>query len=74
MWERKKIEQMQRNLQELRNEVQSLKSENAHLKDVLEWEATWMVQKRDVCVYIKKTLAYSTFILPAFHNNFEILL
>nr|XP_040041224.1 cilia- and flagella-associated protein 251-like isoform X1 [Gasterosteus aculeatus aculeatus]XP_040041226.1 cilia- and flagella-associated protein 251-like isoform X1 [Gasterosteus aculeatus aculeatus] len=40
MWERKKIEQMQRNLQELRNEVQSLKSENAHLKDVLEWEAT----------------------------------
>lgn len=35
MWERKKIEQMQRNLQELRNEVQSLKSENAHLKDII---------------------------------------
>ncbi|KAJ8014625.1 hypothetical protein DPEC_G00017580, partial [Dallia pectoralis] len=32
---RRKLDQIQRNLQELRNEVHSLKNENAHLKDII---------------------------------------
>ncbi|XP_072562870.1 uncharacterized protein [Paramormyrops kingsleyae] len=35
MWERRKLDQMQRNLQELRNEVLSLKNENTRLKDII---------------------------------------
>ncbi|KAK2861022.1 hypothetical protein Q7C36_005188 [Tachysurus vachellii] len=35
MWERRKLNQMQINLQEMRNEVHSLKNENARLKDII---------------------------------------
>ncbi|XP_038125742.1 uncharacterized protein LOC119773028 isoform X2 [Cyprinodon tularosa] len=35
MWEKRKFDQMQRNLQELRNELQTLKKENERLKDII---------------------------------------
>ncbi|XP_035985355.1 neurofilament medium polypeptide-like isoform X2 [Fundulus heteroclitus] len=35
MWEKRKLDQMQRNSQELRNELQTLKNENERLKDII---------------------------------------
>ncbi|XP_073710271.1 uncharacterized protein [Misgurnus anguillicaudatus] len=53
MWERRKLNQMQINLQELRNEVQSLKNENARLKDIIINQIPQM--KSDLAIIAQKT-------------------
>lgn len=53
MWERRKLDQMQRNLQELRNEVHSLKNENARLKDIIINQIPQM--KSDLAIISQKT-------------------
>ncbi|XP_034143439.1 cancer-related regulator of actin dynamics homolog isoform X3 [Esox lucius] len=52
MWERRKLDQMQRNLQELRNEVHSLKNENARLKDIIINQIPQM--KSDIAIIAQK--------------------
>ncbi|KAJ7990623.1 hypothetical protein DPEC_G00302310 [Dallia pectoralis] len=52
MWERRKLDQMQRNLQELRNEVNSLKNENARLKDIIISQIPQM--KSDLAIIAQK--------------------
>ncbi|KAM9454170.1 B-cell receptor CD22-like [Clarias gariepinus] len=61
MWKRRKLDQMQRNLQELRNEVLSLKNENTCLKDIIinrglgkEWSVTYSQEK--LCVLTGSTV------------------
>ncbi|XP_060741802.1 cilia- and flagella-associated protein 251-like [Tachysurus vachellii] len=53
MWERRKLNQMQINLQELRNEVHSLKNENARLKDIIINQIPQM--KSDLAIIAQKT-------------------
>ncbi|XP_072562970.1 uncharacterized protein [Paramormyrops kingsleyae] len=53
MWERRKLDQMQRNLQELRNEVLSLKNENTRLKDIIINQIRPM--KSDLAIIAQKT-------------------